>query len=193
MIPKRQVFDEHATDYDRWFDENKAVYDAQLRILKDATATPGPGLEIGVGSGRFAAPLGIGYGIDPSRRLLTMAKGRGIDVVEGTGEHLPFHDGAFRVVLMMTVICFLDDPPRVFREAGRVLSGGSRLVAGFIEKDGEIEKAYRNEETKGRFLRFARFWTADEVLGYFRDAGFSDITLVARVRGFCVVRGTNHE
>jgi len=192
MTPQRQAFDEYAADYDRWFDENPAVFPAELHMLNDAVPRSGCGLEIGVGSGRFAAALGIGYGIDPSRRLLMMAKGRGIDGIEGEGEHLPFREGAFRTVLMMTVICFLQDPLPVFREAGRVLADGGSLVVGFIEKDGETETAYRNEKTKGRFLRFARFRTVDDVLRYFGDGGFSEITTVARARGFCVVRGTKH-
>lgn len=184
-----RVFDDYAADYDRWFDEHPAVYKAQLRMLKSAAPMPAPGLEIGVGPGRFAAALGIRYGIDPSRRLLAMAKDRGIEVVGGVGEHLPFHTGSLRTVLMMTVICFLPDPPCVFREAGRVLADGGTLVAGFIEKSGEVAGRYRKEEAKGRFLRFARFRTVADVLGYFEGAGFSDICITGRTRGFCVMNG----
>lgn len=189
MIPARRVFNGYAAEYDRWFDENTEVYEAQIRMLKCTILPTGPCLEIGVGSGRFAAPLGIGYGIDPSRRLLAMAKDRGIGVVEGEGEHLPFQERTFRTVLMMTVLCFLEDPPRVFREAGRVLAEGGRVVAGFIERDGEIAEMYRNEQTKGRFLRFAQFQTTDEVRGYFDDAGFSGTIIAGRARGFCVMTG----
>jgi len=45
----------------------------------------GRGLEAGIGSGRFAAPPGIGDGIDPSRPLIAMAKDRGIEVIQGAG------------------------------------------------------------------------------------------------------------
>lgn len=55
----------------------------------------GPSLEIGVGTGRFAEALGIEYGVDVSGRVLELAKRRGITVVEGSGENLPFRDESF--------------------------------------------------------------------------------------------------
>jgi SAM-dependent methyltransferase len=187
MIPSRHVFDEHAGDYDRWFDENRAVYAAEIRLLRDAVPRSGRGLEVGVGSGRFAVPLGIRYGIDPSRELLKMAKSRGTEVVLGEGEHLPYRAGSFDSVLMMTVICFAGDVGALFREAGRVLVPSGALVVGFIERGGGIEKMYRIETTKGRFLRHARFWSAEEVIRLHEDAGFTRVTVARRSRGFCVM------
>jgi SAM-dependent methyltransferase len=189
MIPSRRVFEDHAGDYDHWFDEHGAAYRAQVRMLQDAVPRTGRGLEVGVGSGRFAVPLGIGYGIDPSRNLLKRAKSRGIEVVTGEGEHLPYRAGSFDYVLMMTVICFLDDPEAALREVGRVLVPCGVLVVGFIERGGEIEKHYRNEEIKGRFLQYARYWSADEVTRLFGDAGFTSITVSRRSQGFCVMNG----
>jgi len=191
MIPSRRVFENHAGDYDRWFDEHGAVYEAQVRMLQDAVPRTGRGLEVGVGSGRFAVPLGIRYGIDPSRELLKMAKSRGIEVMVGEGEHLPYRADSFDYVLMMTVICFVDDMGALFHEAGRVLVPGGILITGFIERGGEIEKMYRNERTKGRFLRYARFWTENEVTRLLEDAGFTSITVHQRSRGFCVMNGQN--
>jgi len=109
VIPSRRIFDKHAGDYDRWFDEHNDVYQAQVRMLRGAVPGHGSGLEVGVGSGRFAVPLGICCGIDPSRGLVRMAQQRGIEVVLGEGEHLPYRAGSFDYVLMMTVIGFLED------------------------------------------------------------------------------------
>ena len=188
MIPSRRVFDELAGDYDRWFDEHGTVYAAQLRMIRSAVPRSGRGLEVGVGSGRFAGPLGIRFGIDPSRELIRMAKRRGIEGILGEGEHLPYRTGSYDYVLMMTVICFVEDPLSLFREAFRTLALKGELVAGFIERDGEIALQYRHDETKGRFLRFARFPSIEEVTGFFGCAGFSSITIVQRTRGFCVMR-----
>jgi len=189
MIPSRLAFEEHAGDYDSWFDEHNSVYQAQLRML--CRAVPGfqRGLEVGVGSGRFAVPLGISRGIDPSQNLVRMARRRGVEVARGEAEHQPYRAGSFDFVLMMTVICFLDSIPKAFQEAYRVLEPGGTLLVGFIEAGGKIFQKYRHEPVKGRFLRFATFRTCDEVSGFFKDAGFGDISVLQRKHGFCVLSG----
>ena len=189
MILSRRIFDEYASDYDTWFDEHDDVFQAQQRMLRAAIPNQGQGLEVGVGSGRFAAPSGTRYGIDPSRELIRIAKRQGIEVVRGEGEHLPYRTSSFDYVLMMTVICFLDDITAVFREVNRVLQPGGILIIGFIEKDGEIYRIYQGETKKGRFLRVARFRTAEEVDEFFRDAGFAQVSVIKRSRGFCVMNG----
>ena len=40
-------------------------------------------VEIGVGTGRFAFPLGIRSGLEPLAKMATIARDRGISVVEG--------------------------------------------------------------------------------------------------------------
>ena len=189
MTPSRRVFKDHASDYDRWFDEHNDTYQAQLRMLRKAVPDHGRGLEVGIGSGRFAVPLGIDYGLDPSRELLKMAKSRGTEIVTGEGVHLPYCVGFFDYVLMMTVVCFLDDAGAVFREIYRVLRPGGKLVAGFIEEGGEIQRIYQHEPAKGRFPRFAKFRTVEDVDRFFKDAAFVQVSVIERTRGFCVMNG----
>lgn len=184
------IFEDLAAEYDRWFDEHREVYDAQVRILSSALPREGNGLEVGVGSGRFAGVLGIGSGIDPAREMLRMAYNRGIGVVQGRGEVLPFLSDSFEYVLMMTVICFVQDPVQILAEILRVLKPGKALVTGFIEKDGEIAMQYSHEKTKGRFLQYARFLTADEVADFYASAGYCGISVIVKSRGFCVVKGS---
>jgi SAM-dependent methyltransferase len=189
MVHSRHVFEDYAREYDHWFDEHDEVYQAQVRMLHGAIPDNGRGLEVGVGSGRFAASLCIRCGIDPSRKLAKMAKCRGIEAVIGEGEHLPYCAGSFDYVLMMTVICFLDDVIAVFREVNRVLRPGGILAVGFIEKGGEIQRTYQHESTKGRFLQFAEFRTPGDVDRLFRVAGFTNVSVMKRTRGFCVMNG----
>jgi ubiquinone/menaquinone biosynthesis C-methylase UbiE len=189
MNSPRRVFDEYAGDYDRWFDEHRDIYTTQVRLLRDAVPQTGHGLELGVGSGRFAHPLGIRSGIDPSLKLIEMARSRGVEAVLGDGEHLPYRAETFDYVLIMTVICFLENPTNVLQETFRVLVKGGDLILGFIEKDGEIATQYRREKIKGRFLRFARFMTVDEVARLVKEVGFSEISVFRETRGFCVMKG----
>ena len=186
---KCRVFEEFAVDYDRWFDDHQDTYLAQKRMLGNTVPASARTLEIGVGSGRFAAPLQIAYGIDPSRSLVRMAKARGVEVVLGCGEHLPFRRESFDAILLMTVICFLDDMQGVLQETRAVLVPGGMVIIGFIERDGEIFQRYHLEPEKGRFLRHARFYTGNEVTRALLTAGFSPVRYAARARGFSVVTG----
>jgi SAM-dependent methyltransferase len=189
MIPSRQVFEDLAADYDHWFDEHGEVYEAQVRMLGTAIPENGCGLEVGVGSGRFAVPFGIRFGVDPSGKLVQIAKHHEIEVVVGEGEHLPYRAGSFDYVLMMTVICFLDNPFAVFHEVNRVLRRGGFLIVGFIEAGGKIHQEYIHESVKGRFLRFAKFRTIGDVERYFKDGGFTQVSVIERTHGFCVMNG----
>ena len=49
---------------------------------------------MGIKTGRFAVPLGIRWGMDPSIRMVKMAKARGLQVVASRAEALPFKDGS---------------------------------------------------------------------------------------------------
>ena len=189
MNAKRRVFTVFAADYDRWFDDHAEVFQAQLRLLGRAVPSSGLGLEVGVGSGRFAAPLGVRCGIDPSSPLAKMAKSRGVEVVIGVGEHLPYRSGSFNHAVMMTVICFLDDMAGVLREVFHVLVPSGIIVLGFIERDKEIFRHYRAEPEKGRFLRHAQFYTKDEIIQKLHDAGFSRVEVNVREHGFCILTG----
>jgi hypothetical protein len=62
-----EVFEKHAQEYDEWFDENKAVYESEILALKALIPNERTGLEVGVGTGRFAAPLGIRIGVEPAK------------------------------------------------------------------------------------------------------------------------------
>ena len=185
MNPSVSAFDRFSEDYDQWFDDNAGIYTTQVDLLRRYIPAGTRTLEAGVGSGRFASLLGIGHGLDPSLRLLAMAKRRGLETVLGKGEFLPYRDGIFDRVLMMTVICFMEDAARSFHETFRVLQPGGMLVVAFLEKGGDI--ALREEGSGGRFFRYARFFSATEVIATLAGAGFSYIMVRERRYGLCVI------
>ncbi|MFW5937787.1 MAG: class I SAM-dependent methyltransferase, partial [Halanaeroarchaeum sp.] len=132
-MPTTAPFDEHADEYEAWFAAHETAYDAELAALDRFVPAVGDGLEIGVGSGRFAAPLGIEVGVDPSIPMLEHARERGVDVFRGVAEWLPFREGTFDTALLVTTICFVDDVPRTLAEAARVLRPDGSLVIGYID------------------------------------------------------------
>jgi SAM-dependent methyltransferase len=186
-----EIFDAHAERYDRWYDDHGATYQAELKIIQEIAGARGAELEIGVGTGRFAAPLGIRLGLDPSLPMLRIARARGIEVVRGLAENLPFKDGSLKGVLVMTSLCYFDDPHRAAREMFRILSPAGRVAIGFLAKGGEIADHYLHTREKGTFLAHATFYTPGEVTGMLREAGFAGIeepvTGRARVKGFHAV------
>jgi ubiquinone/menaquinone biosynthesis C-methylase UbiE len=92
---KIRVFDSLASDYDAWFEEKgRLIFASEVEALRQVLfLLPKPWIEVGVGSGRFAQALGIDVGLDPSSKLLEVAKNRGISVLLGRGEKMPFKGG----------------------------------------------------------------------------------------------------
>jgi SAM-dependent methyltransferase len=187
MNPAIALFSRYAGEYDRWFDLHPGVYEAQLARLRPLVPRRGEGLEIGVGSGRFAAGLGIRHGLDPSGPLLAMARQRGVEAVLGMGEFLPYRSGTFDYALMMTVCCFLEDIDQSFREACRVIRPGGTLVIGFLESGGEAAIRGEGDAPAGRFLHHARFRSGKEVTGVLVSAGFVRVVPAGNLHGLCIV------
>ena len=126
-MPKVDVFEENSAAYEAWFDLNPFAYQSELRAIKELLPEKGRGVEIGVGSGQFAKPLGIEIGIEPSFKMAELARSKGIHVIDAVAESLPFDDHEFDFVLLVTTICFVDDPVLAFKEIRRILKPGGDI------------------------------------------------------------------
>lgn len=173
-MAKSAPFDEQANAYDAWFDAHRANYLAELAAVRSFIPATGNGVEIGVGSGRFAVPLGIPIGVEPAPRMAELARQRGINVLEGVAEDLPLAEDSFDFAVMVTVICFLDDVAQAFREAYRILKPTGVLVVGFIDRESELGQHYSQKKDQSRFYRDATFYSASELEELLSHAGFSD-------------------
>ena len=180
-MPKTEPFEEHTERYEGWFEEHDDAYRSELAALDRLVPATGRGIEIGVGSARFAAPLGIDVGIDPAGAMLDRARERGVTVVRGVAEQLPFRDGAFDTALIVTTICFVDDIPRTLAEADRILSESGRLVIGYIDKDSPVGRIYQEKKEGNPFYREATFVSTEELLGALEAAGFTDFEFVQTI------------
>ncbi len=169
------IFEESAQEYDDWFIRNEFAYQSELAAIKAFMPEEGRGLEIGVGTGRFAAPLGIEVGVEPAKAMAAIARKRGIKVLEAYAEELPLENGSFDFVLMVTVLCFLADPFRALREATRVLKPRGRLIIGMIDPDSPLGRAYEANKKKSRFYRQAKFHSLGQVLKWLEDLGYADL------------------
>jgi SAM-dependent methyltransferase len=174
MNTENNMFDKTAVEYDQWFDENENAYQSELLAVKQFIPIGKDGLELGVGTGRFAAELGIQKGIEPAPNMAAMARERGIDVVIGVAENLPYPDRQFDFVLMVAVDCFVDDIEKAYSEVHRVLKPGGQIIIGLLDRNGAVAKKYEAKKTPDNVYWFAHFHFTEETVAILKNAGFSD-------------------
>ncbi len=163
-------FDKYYKKYDAWYDKNKFAYLSELEAIKKVLPRDGRGLEIGVGTGRFAAALGITAGIDPSKNMITIAKKRGVNVRLGSGERLPFKNNTFNYVAIIITLCFVRNPRQVLKESRRVLKKNGKIIVCVVDRDSFLGKYYQKK--KSVFYMQAIFFGIKEITDLLKDAGF---------------------
>ncbi len=183
METKIEPFDKYYNKYEDWFERNKFVYKSELKAVAHFINKDEKGIEIGVGSGKFAAPLGIKYGIEPSKKMRELAEKRGINVQKGVGESLDFSDESFDFVLMVTTICFLDDIEKSFKEVKRVLTKRGNFIIGFVDKNSDLGKKYLENKNENVFYKEAIFYSAGDILQLLKKLEFHDIEVVQTIFG----------
>ena len=104
-------------------------------------AARGRVLEIGVGSGLnfpfYGKLIELVIGLDPSPRLLAMARRRATDAgiraefIQGSATAIPIADSAIDTIVMTWSLCSIPDPSLALREMRRVLRPDGSLL--FIE------------------------------------------------------------
>jgi ubiquinone/menaquinone biosynthesis C-methylase UbiE len=171
-MPKTEPFEKYTDRYENWFERNKYVYQSEINAIRQILPDFKKGVEIGVGSGRFAEPLGIKFGIEPSSKMRKIARDRGIKVVDGTAENLAFKDCSFDLALMATTLCFLDDERKAFMETYRILKYGGYFINGFVDKNSRVGRIYQRNKQKSVFYRTAVFFNTEEVVKLLKKTGF---------------------
>jgi tRNA-Thr(GGU) m(6)t(6)A37 methyltransferase TsaA len=171
----QSIFDMLTDKYDAWYDsaEGRPLYESELKCLRPLVDdSPGPILEIGVGTGRFAMHFPGVTGLDPSLNALKMAEKRGVKTVHGYGENLPFEDETFGCILIIVTLCFVENPLDVLREARRVLRKGGSIIIGLVPKDSPWGAFYEEKKRAGHsFYRNARFYALKDIENMLQAAG----------------------
>lgn len=173
---KPEPFDALAELYDAWFsrEPGRSLFPAELAAVERvARGSPRPWVEVGVGTGAFAAPLRVDLGIDPSRPMLDRARLRGVPVVQGIAEALPVRDGSIGTALLIVTICFLDDPALALRHIRYALAPGGAVIIGEIVRDSPWGQEYSRLKEEGHpFYGAATFYTVRETVAMLRAARF---------------------
>lgn len=166
------TFSKYSGEYDSWFERNFFAYQAELKLIKALLPRRGIGLEVGVGTGRFAAPLKIKYGIDPALPMLKVAAKAGIIVQKAKAEKIPYSSCCFDYVLLVTTLCFLDKADKAFSEISRVLKPKGKLIIGFVDKNSFLGKLYLKKRNKSKFYGQAKFYSFKDVQNILNKNGF---------------------
>lgn len=153
-------------------------------------------LDVATGTGRLPLALcqharfdGHVIGVDLSRRMLrraarTLSAGHFEDYVSliwGTGERLPFDDGAFDLVTCMEALEFMPDPVAALGECVRVLRPGgvlfitnrnnNLLMPGRLWSQADLQALLQQNGIEAVAMRQ---WQVDYMLAWGRKTGTSD-------------------
>jgi len=130
-----ELFEKAAPGYTDWYTTRRGqrTDSAERAVLARLLAhfpSAGSVLEIGCGTGHFTrwltTPSLKVVGLDRSPGLLAEMRRR--TAILGDAHRLPFGDATIDLVLYVTTLEFLDDPPRALAEAVRVARRGVMLV-----------------------------------------------------------------
>lgn len=150
------------------------LFQNKVDVLKALWPKEGKGLEIGVGTGRFAKALGVEEGIEPSDNMARIAEKRGLKVYRGIGEELLFQDASYDKLLFVTTICFLNDPHLALKEARRVLKADGILLIGLLDRNSPFGKKLHEKKDSSPYYKEASFHSTEDVIEILNKAGFED-------------------
>jgi SAM-dependent methyltransferase len=89
-------------------------------------------LDLGCGRGGvvelFWREVRLAAGLDPDVPSLAEHRAPGMPVIRGRGEHLPFAEGSFDLIVCLWVLEHLEEPEAVFDEVRRVLAPGGHFL-----------------------------------------------------------------
>jgi ubiquinone/menaquinone biosynthesis C-methylase UbiE len=172
---RNSAFKLNTNKYDQWFDINSAAYHSEIKAFQKLGIS-GKAIEIGIGTGKFAVPLGIRTGVEPTSQMYQKAAAQGLDIIAGTAENLPILSDTYDWAVMITTICFVNDPQKSAREMHRILKEGGRCAVGFVDKDTPLGAKYLAKKDKSDFYKEAVFYSASDVEDIIVKAGFTEIT-----------------
>lgn len=177
IMLQTEIFDKNVEVYEKWYEEYPAVYLSEIGAIREQLQKLPEnirGIEVGLGTGRFALPLGIKEGVEPSEAMAKKAIGRGIEVIDGVAERLPYGDLQFDFVLFVT-ICHLNNIKYALAEAHRVLKHKGCVLIGFLDKDQSVAKQYIEKRHRSTFFAKANFYTVDRIERLLKECGFKDL------------------
>ena len=163
------TYDELRPTDDNWWE----VYEA---LVREGDLTGRRVLDVGCGTGRFAAALSERarvWGVDESPQMLEVARSRAPEVrfKEASAYALPFKEGWFERATMWLVVHLLDRP-RAYIEIRRVLDPNGRIAVATFDPSYFRVFWFRDYFPSMEEIDLARFPTRDDFERELSAAGF---------------------
>ena len=165
--------------YDDWYEhpQGKQVFQAEKEAVEQMIPKTGLGVEIGAGTGVFAESLTkmgrLILCVDPSVEMLKKAKERNLLCVLGVGDTIPLRKSLIDFNYMITVLEFLNNPVRLFKEIRESSKENACLSVLFINTESSWGDLYRDIGSKGDpVFQHARLYSLGEVSEMLENAGY---------------------
>ncbi|MCC6748252.1 MAG: class I SAM-dependent methyltransferase [Deltaproteobacteria bacterium] len=204
-LRSKSYYDHFSEVYERRRHEGYHVLIDELEVRVAEPYCGGRVLEAGCGTGLILKRLAPGaqqaVGIDLSSGMLSGARRRGLSVLQGSVEHLPFPDEHFDAVVSFKVLAHVPNIRGALAEFARVTRPGGHLVLEFynrrslrhlikrVKRPTRVGSAYTDDDV------FTRYDTIEEIKAYLPRGihlhavrGVRVVTPVSHVHDLPVVR-----
>ncbi len=162
-----QDYSRQAIAYDSTRAASRSVLSPLRRALEGA-----PGrrlLDVGGGTGNYALALAAeGWEpavLDRSAAMLEQARAKGLDTVCGEAEQLPFSDGRFDAVMLISMLHHVDRPELALSEAERILVPGGRLALMVFTREDIADSWIQDYFPSSRGWLYESHLPLDQLLG----------------------------
>ena len=172
-----EIFNKNVDVYEAWYDNYPEVFQSEIVAIREQLFKLPEniyGIEVGLGTGRFSKALGIKEGIEPSEKMAIKAMKRGIEIMKGVAEKLPYSDYHFDFILFVT-ISHLNNLKTALNEAHRVLKPKGSIIIAFLDKEQTIAQQYEENKYRSTFFKNATYYSVTEVKDLLKKAKFKDL------------------
>ena len=185
MSKNNDIFDIVSSNYDDWYlhPRGKQVFDAECKLLNLLIPSEGIGLEIGSGTGIFAEKFTNSLRqiicLDISKGMLAESIKRGLYIIRGSANNIPIKNNLIDFSYMVTVIEFLNNPLKMFREVKTVIKHDASLTILFINRESPWGELYLKlgKENNPVYSK-AHIYDYQEILVKIIEGGFKPINAI---------------
>jgi SAM-dependent methyltransferase len=171
-------FGRRAASYDELRPTDENWWEVYETLVREGDLTGRRVLDVGCGTGRFAAALSERarvWGVDESAAMLEVARARapGVRFKQASAYALPFKDGWFERATMWLVVHLLERL-RAYSQIRRVLGPGGRIAVATFDPSYFGLFWFRDYFPSMEEIDRARFPTSEDFRGELTAAGFGE-------------------